>query len=125
MSFPSYSEIMSIVNSKNAEHYKWGNNSDGWHLLKSNGLSVIEENVPSGEKEKRHYHNHSQQFFYILSGVADLEIEGHIFTVKAGSGIHVPALAAHQLMNNGNKNLRFLVISQPLSHGDRVDVPKK
>lgn len=113
-----------VVNRNNAKHYKWGNNSDGWHLLNSQNLSVIEEKIPPHEKEQRHYHNHSQQFFYILSGVADIEIEGQFFTIKAGSGIHVPASTAHQLMNNGAESLKFLVISQPHSHGDRVDLPE-
>ncbi len=112
---------MNIVNTNNAEHYQWGDNSDGWHLLKSAELSIIEENVPPGEKEQRHYHNTSQQFFYILSGIALLEISGQLFEIQAGSGIHVPAKTPHQLMNNSAENLRFLVISQPISHGDRVN----
>ncbi len=112
---------MNIVNTNNTEHYRWGDNSDGWHLLKSADLSIIEENVPPGGKEQRHYHNSSQQFFYILSGVAQLEISGQLFEIQAGSGIHVPAKTPHQLMNNSLENLRFLVISQPMSHGDRVN----
>ena len=112
---------MSIVNTLNSEHYKWGNSSDGWHLLNTEGLSVIEENVPPKEKEERHYHNESQQFFYILSGIAELEMSGEIFKIEPGSGIHVPAKEPHQLMNNGEENLRFLVISQPKSHGDRTN----
>lgn len=112
---------MKIVNTENSEHYKWANNSDGWHLLKSDGLSVIEENVPPNEKEERHYHNASQQFFYVLSGSAHIEISGEVFDVHAGNGIHVPAKESHQLMNSGTVNLRFLVISQPKSHGDRIN----
>lgn len=112
---------MKIVNIENSEHYKWGNDSDGWHLHKSEDLSIIGENVPPNEKEERHYHNESQQFFYVLSGVAHIEISGTVFEIHAGSGIHVPAKKPHQLMNNGAVNLRFLVISQPKSHGDRVN----
>ncbi|MEJ2362683.1 MAG: cupin domain-containing protein [Gammaproteobacteria bacterium] len=111
---------MKIINTKNAEQYKWGNGSDGWYLLKSDSLSVIEECVPPNEKEERHYHNESQQFFYVLSGVAQIEISGNIFEIHAGSGIHVPAKEPHQLQNIGTENLRFLVVSQPKSHGDRV-----
>ncbi|UTW45601.1 cupin domain-containing protein [bacterium SCSIO 12696] len=113
---------MSVVNTKNSDHYKWGQSSDGWHLLKSDGLSVIEERVPAGESEERHYHNESQQFFYVLYGIAHLEISGDVYEVHAGSGIHVSAKAPHQLMNKSSGDLRFLVISQPKSHGDRVVV---
>ena len=112
---------MTIVNTKNSEHYKWGNNSDGWHLLNSDDLSIIEENVPPNESEERHYHNDAQQFFYILFGTATIEISGDIFEVPAGNGIHVPAKESHQLMNKSNSELRFLVVSQPKSHGDRIN----
>ncbi len=111
---------MKVVNRSNAEHYVWGDSADGWHLLQSESLSVIEEKVPPGEKEERHYHHHAQQFFYILCGVAHLEVDGTTFEVGAGSGLHVPAKTPHQLINPGAKPLRFLVISQPKSHGDRA-----
>lgn len=113
---------MKIVNTENSEHYNWGDNSDGWHLLKSDSLSVIEESVAPNGKEQRHYHKEAQQFFYVLSGIASIEISGKLYEVRSGNGIQVLASEPHQLMNNGLENLRFLVISQPNSHGDRVNV---
>lgn len=111
---------MTAINTDIAEHYKWGNDSDGWHLLKSDSLSIIQERVSPGECEQRHYHNNSQQFFYILSGVAHIEISGEVHEVNKGSGLHVPAKEPHKLMNKGNVDLIFLVVSEPKSHGDRV-----
>ena len=112
---------MSTINTDSAEHYKWGNNSDGWHLLKTDSLSVIQELVSPGESESRHYHNESQQFFYVLPGTASIEICGVMHEVQAGSGVHVPAKNPRQLSNSGSVNLSFLVISEPISHGDRVN----
>lgn len=113
---------MKIVNTGNATHYRWGDNADGWHLLRSDSLSVIEELVPPGTQEARHYHNVAQQFFYVLSGIASIEIDGECFELAAGSGIHVPPKTPHQLLNKQSAALSFLVISQPPSHGDRVCV---
>ena len=31
---------------ENSEHYKWGDNCSGWHLVKTQSLSVIEELMP-------------------------------------------------------------------------------
>ena len=31
-----------------AEHYVWGSNCDAWHLVKQEGVSVIEEAMPAG-----------------------------------------------------------------------------
>ena len=112
---------MKAISTGNAEHYKWGDDADGWHLLKSNDLSIIEESVPPGGTERRHYHTRSQQFFYVLTGIASIEMAGETVQVHAGEGFHIPAGLPHQLMNNHTTDLRFLVVSQPQSHGDRVD----
>ena len=66
---------MEIVSSENAEHYTWGGVCDGWHLLKSSNLSVIQERVPPGAAEVNHYHKKAHQFFYVLSGEATIEIK--------------------------------------------------
>ncbi|MCT7579144.1 cupin domain-containing protein [Aliarcobacter butzleri] len=111
---------MALVSIKNAEHYFWGEKCDGWHLVKSSGLSVIQERVPHGCSEVRHYHERSEQFFYVLSGIATMEVDGNIYQMTAGSGIHVPAGIPHQLSNHQTDDLVFLVVSTPPSHGDRV-----
>lgn len=110
---------MKIVNTENAEHYTWGHEADGWHLVNTNELSVIEEKVPPGGMEQRHYHLKSNQFFYVLSGIATIETEQKSFEISAGSGLYVKAKEPHQLFNKTNEILRFLVIPQPKSHGDR------
>ena len=50
-------EILKIVDTTNTEHYSWGNNCDGWHLVKSESLSVIKETMPGLTTEQLHYHN--------------------------------------------------------------------
>lgn len=110
------------VSIENTEHYQWGENCDGWHLAKSDRLSVIQERVPSGSNEVRHYHRKSEQFFYVLSGIATLEVEGATHQLNALQGLHVLAGDKHQLRNDSLDELIFLVISTPPSHGDRVEV---
>jgi mannose-6-phosphate isomerase-like protein (cupin superfamily) len=110
------------VSREDAEHYRWGADCDGWHLVKDNNLSVIEEFMPPGAAELRHHHKQAQQFFYILSGEVLIEIEGRAILVRAGSGIRVLPGLKHQIRNPSSAAVRFLVISQPASHGDRWDV---
>lgn len=110
---------LSPISRENAEHYRWGVDCDGWHLVKDGALSVIEEFMPPGSAETRHHHRRAQQFFYILSGEIMMEIEGETTLVPAGSGIHVLPGARHQVRNPSSTTARFLVISQPPSHGDR------
>lgn len=105
-----------------AEHYKWGDNCDGWHLVNTDSLSVIQEMMPSGTAEKTHYHELSQQVFYILKGLATFEIDDQTFNVMAGESIHIVPLSRHCIQNKGEEELHFLVVSEPRSHGDRIDV---
>ncbi len=108
-----------IVSRDTAEHYTWGEMCDGWHLLKSSGLSVIQERVPPGGAEQMHYHNHAHQFFFVLSGEATLEIDDHRRVLHSQQGISVPPGLPHRLVNEANQDLTFIVISAPQSHGDR------
>lgn len=112
----------SVSDTSIAEHYQWGNGCEGWHLLKHDSFSVIEECVPPGESERRHFHYHSRQFFYILQGEAVLEIDGQVFSLWTNQGIEVPPEVAHQFRNESNSVVRFLVISVPKAHGDRVEI---
>lgn len=109
------------ISRDNAEHYRWGDNCDGWRLVKDEHLSVIEEMMPTGAAEVRHRHQHAQQFFYVLKGELLMEIEGELTLVRAGSGIRVMPGTRHQVRNPSSSATRFLVISQPPSHGDRFN----
>ncbi|MEJ2610067.1 MAG: cupin domain-containing protein, partial [Candidatus Thiodiazotropha sp.] len=42
---------MSIASIQTGKHYDWGGTCDGWHLVASPNLSVIQERVPSGSSE--------------------------------------------------------------------------
>jgi mannose-6-phosphate isomerase-like protein (cupin superfamily) len=109
------------VNRENAEHYRWGNDCDAWYLVNDEPLSVIEELMPPGAAEIRHHHERAQQFFYILTGEVLMEVEGVTTLLGAGSGIRVLPGKRHQIRNPSSGAVRFLVISHPRSHGDRID----
>ncbi|MEO6231445.1 MAG: cupin domain-containing protein [Ferruginibacter sp.] len=104
------------------ENYKWGDNCDGWHFLKTDELSVIREKMNPGTAEQMHLHQSAQQLFYILSGEASFEIAGELLGLKEGESVHIPAGTIHKIANKSNDALHFLVISQPPSHGARINV---
>jgi mannose-6-phosphate isomerase-like protein (cupin superfamily) len=112
---------MQIVDLLNTEHYLWGEGCDGWHLVKRDDMSVIFERVSAGERERRHYHERSRQFFYILTGKATIEVAGRIEVLHAQQGIEIPPGVAHQFRNESSEAVTFLVISVPKSHGDRIE----
>lgn len=110
-----------LVSRENAEHYRWGVDCDGWHLVRDKNLAVIEEFMPPGSAEIRHYHAHAQQFFYILDGEVLMEVDGENTLIPAGHGIRILPGTRHQIRNPSSSAVRFLVISQPPSRGDRFD----
>ena len=112
--------MSSPVSRDHAEHYVWGGTSDGWHLVRSASLSVIEERMPPGAREVRHRHGHARQFFYVLSGTLTIEVEGVRHRLLARTGIELPPGTAHQAFNESDADVEFLVVSTPPSHGDRI-----
>ncbi len=104
-----------------APHYKWGADCDGWNLVKARDLSVIEERMPPGSSEVRHWHTRSRQFFYVLDGALSVEIEGERRRLIRGQGVEIPPGTAHQVQNESDLVAAFLVISTPPSHTDRVE----
>jgi mannose-6-phosphate isomerase-like protein (cupin superfamily) len=105
-----------------AEHYVWGDGCDGWHLLKHSDLSVIQERVPPGRGEIRHFHSKARQFFFVLKGKATLEFDDSSITFGAGEGAHVMPGVRHRFFNAGAEAVEFLVISSPTTQGDRTNV---
>jgi mannose-6-phosphate isomerase-like protein (cupin superfamily) len=110
------------MSTENAEHYVWGDNCDGWYLVRSPELTIIQEQVPPEGKETRHYHERAWQFFFVLGGEAVLEVGGERHVLRAHEGLEVAPQIVHQLRNESGREVRFLVISRPDSHGDRIQV---
>jgi quercetin dioxygenase-like cupin family protein len=113
-----------VISTLSAEHYKWGGpdgqSCDGWHLVKTPELSVIEEAMPPGACEQRHSHRVARQFFYVLEGELTMELEGQNFVLASGEAMEISPGQRHQAMNRSERPLRMIVTSQPASHDDRV-----
>jgi mannose-6-phosphate isomerase-like protein (cupin superfamily) len=112
-----------MISKATAEHYIWGADCDGWHLVKTPELSVIHERMPPGSTEVRHVHRVSRQFFFALEGIATIEIAGRLVVLQPQQGVEVPPGVPHQMRNESDAPIEFVVISQPPSHGDRVPAP--
>ncbi len=110
------------VSTANAEHYKWGDNCDGWYLLKTDAMHIIQERMPAGTAEVLHRHAKARQFFLILKGTAVLDHDGKSTILHAGEGFEVPPGTAHRVKNETKAALDLVVTSQPPSHNDREDI---
>jgi mannose-6-phosphate isomerase-like protein (cupin superfamily) len=111
-----------VISIENAEHYTWGDICDGWHLLKRDNMSVIQERVPAGSAEVMHYHNSTRQFFYVLEGEGIMAFEDHEVILKKGQGIEIAPQVKHQFKNQSNASVHFLVFSVLSTKGDRINI---
>ena len=111
-----------VIDKQSAEHYLWGENCDSWVLVDTFGLSVKQENMPSGTREKLHFHTNAQQFFFILKGTATFYLENEQVIVTEQKGLSIQPETKHFIANETNENLEFLVISQPTTNNDRTTI---
>jgi len=110
------------VSTLNAEHYLWGDACDGWHLLKRDDVSVIQERVPPNRAEVMHYHQIARQFFFILEGEGTMVFEDHEVQLQRGNGLEIPPGIRHQFRNKSRGAVHFLVVSMPTTRGDRINI---
>ena len=111
------------VNLQNAKHYTWGEGCDGWYLLETPELTIIQERMPVGNAETAHRHLKSRQFSYVLSGTAQMFHDGIRTELSSGDGLEIPPGVVHRISNDGDTPLEIIVTSQPPSHADRINEP--
>lgn len=107
---------------KNSKSYNWGDGCTAWQFVNTPHLSVIRETMPPKTSESLHKHAKSQQFFFVIKGEAMFELNGENYTIKENEGMHVKPKSVHRIINAQDQPLELLVISEPHSHADRIDI---
>jgi len=100
---------------------KWGRVGP---TLGLNALGCAVHVVPPGKKAfPFHRHHAMDELFYVLSGEGQYRWGDETLSVKTGDLVAAPAgTHAHQLINTGNDDLRYLGISS-ISGTEVVDYP--
>jgi len=79
--------------------------------------SLAEARLPAGAATERHYHRESEEFYFLLEGEGEMEVDGDKKTVGPGDCILIPPGAWHQI--HATSNLQFLcACAPPYSHED-------
>jgi len=110
------------ISKDNAACYTWGDNCSSWVLSDSLNLSVKQELMPACTREQLHYHQQATQFFFVINCVATFYIEDQKIEVKEQEGITIERNQKHFVVNNGTDPIEFLVISQPSTQYDRINL---
>jgi mannose-6-phosphate isomerase-like protein (cupin superfamily) len=79
--------------------------------------SLAEARVAAGGATERHYHKLSEEFYFILEGCGEMELDGERRLVGPGDAILIPPGAWHRIA--ATEPLRFLCCcAPPYDHED-------
>jgi mannose-6-phosphate isomerase-like protein (cupin superfamily) len=121
------------------KHYIWGEHCDGWNLVDHSDLSVKMERMPPHTAEQNHFHQHARQFFFILKGNAVIFLASEDpenllagekqempdfqrIELKEQEGLEIRPGLPHRIANESEKDLEFILCSQPSTAGDRTNI---
>jgi mannose-6-phosphate isomerase-like protein (cupin superfamily) len=75
--------------------------------------SLAEELLPRGAMIGAHHHNETEEIYYILAGSGSMRVGEKVRRVEAGDSVFIPAGSIHTLHNDGNEDMRLLLICGP------------
>lgn len=81
--------------------------------------SLAEARLAPGRATTPHHHRVTEEIYYILSGSAEMTLEGESRPVGPGDAIAIPPGARHTIRNTGPEELVFLCTCAPgYEHSD-------
>jgi mannose-6-phosphate isomerase-like protein (cupin superfamily) len=88
---------------------RWKTIINGMHL--PGAWHVVEYVViPPGASCGQHRHTETEEIYYILSGTAEMHVDGSPVQVRAGDLITCPIGTTHGIANHGGEDMRFFVV---------------
>ena len=83
--------------------------------------SLAEAIVKPAQKTLLHYHNESEELYYIIQGSGRMTLNEDAFQVKSGDTICIIPGTKHNIENTGNEDLKIICSCSPAySHTDTV-----
>ena len=84
--------------------------------------SLAEARVPVGSSTQEHYHQRTEEIYYITHGRGRIRIEDEELEVGPGDAIAIPPGQRHQLWNTGAEPLRLLCCCAPAYEHDDTEL---
>ena len=79
--------------------------------------SLAEATLPAGAATQRHYHRASEEFYFLLEGSGEMELDGETRVLHPGDAVLIPAGARHTI--TALSPVRMLCCcAPPYSHDD-------
>jgi mannose-6-phosphate isomerase-like protein (cupin superfamily) len=75
--------------------------------------SFVHVIIPPGKSSHAHYHEVSEETYYILKGVGTMVVDSKKFRLQPGQACLIKPFEIHQIFNEGEGDLEFLTVSAP------------
>lgn len=75
--------------------------------------SLAEIRIPPGGSSSQHYHQQAEESNLILSGEAELDLDGQTLNLKSEDAVLIGPSEVHQVFNRSGENLVFLAVCVP------------
>jgi mannose-6-phosphate isomerase-like protein (cupin superfamily) len=75
--------------------------------------SLAEARLQTGSSTEEHYHEQTEEIYYITHGTGRMRVNGETRDVRAGDAIAIPPGSRHKLWNTGSETLRLLCCCAP------------
>lgn len=75
--------------------------------------SLAEATIAPGEATERHYHRESEEFYLLVEGSGEIEVDDERAAVAAGDAILIPPGAWHRIRADDAGPLRLLCACAP------------
>jgi mannose-6-phosphate isomerase-like protein (cupin superfamily) len=111
-----------LKNRFNTDKVEWSPGCLSWQFVDDKKVSIKMEEIQTKSRSNAHFHTKSRQFFFVLKGKASVDLEGALYDLKRHEGIEIPMGQKHQVMNSGEEELLFLLISFPPIQEDDIRV---
>lgn len=117
---------MDITNIRQIEPFITKDGSEIRELLacRNSGVqnqSLAEARIPVGGATMEHYHNITEEIYYITNGIGRMIIDQEQCEVRSGDAIAILPGQVHQLFNIGDETLHLLCCCSPsYEHQDTI-----
>jgi mannose-6-phosphate isomerase-like protein (cupin superfamily) len=104
---------MKLTSLDRAEPFTTKDGSTIRELHHTQAQSLAEAQLEPGQATQRHYHERSEEIYFVTKGSGELEVDGETRTVRRGDAILIPPGAWHTLANDGTSELTILCMCSP------------
>lgn len=111
-----------MISKQNAPSFTWRDVCEGWTLLDSAELHLLQERMPPATSELLHTHARVRQVYFVLKGEATVDLANRSESLRPGEGLVIEPMTPHRISNRSLAELEFLVISSSPPRHDRENL---